>query len=320
MEGHRGYQEQAVSRAYQRNRLRPFGDRLFGRNLTTAEDVLHEEALWMNEEVDRLRKEERVVSATQACEVIDELDLFPLKDDERIRNEELARAAALGFDRALKSNNFERARKIFREELYKRKNRSALSLYVALAGGHTSQKATELVKSKDGHNLTQMFYELSNDLLLPKTVEGVMRDELRAPEIQDVVKRIMLSYIPNSPGLFACKRDFWVRLGVFDVAEVNQMPEVQTKVKEELIRRLHENLTSFVRYYINIVEEGIITANAASQMSEVQNEIKRRLILRYRHSVASYESLRDPVVRLGLIEKVDADAWVRSAIAPPEVV
>lgn len=322
MEGHRtleaiAYQEEVEFRASERNRHRPFWDRLFRRNLTTEEDVAHEEALWFNEMVVSLLSKGKIKTAPEASNVIDEMQFFKPKSDGMIVVEEEVRAALQKFDKNLRANDFNGAEKILGDMSNKYSYNSKPSrLLEVFATPIFNRRVAELFKARDGENIVALFdhYLRGNRDRLPKgvTTNEVTPEDLHAPEVQKAIQNYLIARMHARLEDFIKSRDMYVRLGIVDTGHVNQLPEIQEIARQELVESVHD-IWSFAGRRDKLARAGILNAEEANKMPELIQEVRRSLTLRELYSTESYIDLRDQIIQLGIADRETIEGWVQSA-------
>jgi hypothetical protein len=109
------------------------------------------------------------------------------------------------------------------------------------------EQASRMIRSGDGKSLREM---LSSDMaylgvanLLPDS-EQLTPEELHNPEIARAVKEHFTDWVNSFSGVnnklvaaFNIRRDFWVFKGFVTAEELNELPAVKKKVKEDIISR-----------------------------------------------------------------------------------
>ncbi len=305
--------EEHEFRAKRRDTYRTVWQKILGREKTSAMDVAIEDALRMDAEIEKKLRKGKVASITEAIEAIEKEGKFALERKEKISKEDWAWFRALQFGGSLEENNFEKATGIIYQAQQEKKinNKTKLDLKKIIAPLVT-KKIAELIQKKDGKNFVRAFYELSRLWLI--TPEGLPKENLQSPEIQEVIKESLIYSMKTSPEYFARRRDKWANSGFIKNKEtINTLPEIQQIVKEKLIGWMQVNPEYFAKNRDQWEHLGIINGTAMNQLPDIQKIAKEKLLSLLSNSPRYFVKFRDRWSKLGIIDKYEANSWTEVA-------
>jgi uncharacterized protein YifN (PemK superfamily) len=291
------------TRAEERNNYRTLWQKITGQEKSSEMDMAIEEALRMDEEINNQLLDGKAKSTTEAIENIKKEKKFAFKGKETIGKEELVRFRTLYFAGALEKNNFTKAYEIVQQVQKddKMDDESRKILKETMAPLIT-KKIVELAQGRDGENFVEAFHTFGK--LQSITTEGVSREDLQSPEIQNAIKKDIVEN-SHSPQAFIVTRDNWVKAGVIDAEAANKLEEVRERVLK-LIEGNTYSAQAFIVTRDGWVEAGVIDAETANNLESVRARVKQQ-IEGNSHSPQAFIVTRDNWVEAGVIDAETAN-------------
>lgn len=159
--------------------------------------------------------------------------------------EEMTSRAQEDLRKLLGANEFGKAANFASLDTVKRLGINDSQKWDEVFGPVIREQTLQMIRNGDGKNFSKM---LSSDMILFGT-ENILPEngqlkpeELRNPEIVQVVKENFTVWIKKFSGsnvslidAFVSQRDYWVQKGFVTAEEINELPEVKKKVKNDII-------------------------------------------------------------------------------------
>ena len=219
-------QEEWEDRAKERNSYRKTWKKIFGVDKTGAMDIATEQAMEMDEEIEKLMQEREAKSVSEAVEIAARQKEFQPKSKEKIKKEEFLRPFVLQLGNVIENNDFSKAGAIISEVRFiKGVDDETRQVFKEIIKPIIDQKIIELIQSKDGENFVKAF--LSFEELVKIEDLGTSKEELRVPEIFNAAKGdIIRDFEISGVDSFVSKRDRMVEAGIVTEEEVENWPEI----------------------------------------------------------------------------------------------
>ena len=219
-------QEEWEDRAKERNSYRDIWKKIFGVDKTGAMDIATEQAMEMDEEIEKLMQEREAKSVSEAVEIAARQKEFQPKSKEKIKKEEFLRPFVLQLGNVIENNDFSKAGAIISEVRFiKGVDDETRQVFKEIIKPIIDQKIIELIQSKDGENFVKAF--LSFEELVKIEDLGTSKEELRVPEIFNAAKGdIIRDFEISGVDSFVSKRDRMVEAGIVTEEEVENWPEI----------------------------------------------------------------------------------------------
>jgi hypothetical protein len=227
----KNFEKEHSLRAKYRNKYRTIWQKIFGKEKTTTMDIAMEEALAMNEAIEKVVKEDKK-TYQEALEIVSQYPEFQLKGKERIKREEYVRAKILQIGKFLLENNFQKAFSILSNEKSKKGiDREVLeiidSFIVPLIKNHIS----ELIKKKNWKNFVKLIHYFASyikkeDLRLEVPKPSKIRGE--------IIQHIVSCFCNSDYELknFETELEKFNNLGLLEKDEIIKLPEIKRYAKE----------------------------------------------------------------------------------------
>jgi len=302
--------EEQKIRAKERNKNRPFLDKVFDIDKTNKMDIAMEEAEEMDSEIKKTREAN---STTEAVEIINKEGKFGLKGKEKIAKEELANAITLKLQDELNKNNYYKLENMVNDyKVHVRKdldNETEKSIIDKISS-IMFNRVLELAGEGDFQNFMETFEPLIR--VKSSKIEPMPKYLVKTNEIQSAVKNRLVEILKKGRLSYFSKMTFYLeKAGIVDAKEAASWPEVKEVAKDELIddiKNPEEN--EFNRIIKKYSEEGIITKEEVMSWPEIKKVAKGVLVKTMKYSgVNELNQILKNYLETGIINIKEVRTW-----------
>lgn len=232
---------------------------------------------------------EQPSSATAEKSLFDRLKFWK-RETKTASLEEMTSRAQEDLRKLLGTNEFGKAANFASLDTVKRLGINDSKKWDEVFGPVVREQTLQMIRNGDGKNFSKM---LSSDMrlfgtenILPENGQ-LKPEELRNPEIVQAVKEDFAVWISKFSGnnvklidAFVSQRDYWVQKGFVTAEEINELPEVKKKVKNDIIQTAKIMFSKdsmqgnpsgrFDNVKQQWVDRGVFSENEIDSWSEIQ--------------------------------------------------
>lgn len=304
------YEEKQYNFAEEKNKCRTLAQKLFFKNKVSGMDIMIEEALKMDQEMEKLIANGKADTFTEAIQILEK----GKKDTEK--QDKYAELSALEIVRNLENGAISKASSIALNRMYGKEAipeaRGDIKKYIA---PYVKEKIIYSIKNKNARGLVQLLKNDFGEYIKPEDLKEMPQDVLKSPEIMSEVNKEVISCfdpkeIVDPKGKFEFRIREYTRLGLITYEEAINLPGVRKKAEKEAISwfEFSEKPEVIKGVWEKIEEMGVLKRKDITQLPAIKEEAKYKLESKLEYlgdKSLSFNELKDFYMENGIINQSD---------------